>query len=98
MVGRSVVSVPQAMIVNPFSFAHPAEVTSNLQAFVSNGPLTDGDFTAVHRLALVAVWDTVGAMGSSRFVREVYLRGWNKTVPSQPAWRQHRSSPSQGNS
>ena len=56
-------------IVNPFSFAHPAEVTSNLQAFVSNGPLTDGDFTSVNRLAVVAVWNTVGAMGSSRLVR-----------------------------
>ncbi len=69
-------------IVTPISFAHPAEVTSNLQAFGSNGPLTDEDFTAVDRLAAVAVWDTVGAMGSSRLVREVYLRGWNKTFPS----------------
>lgn len=53
----------RATIVNPFSLAHLAEVTSNLPAFVSSGSLKNGDFTAVDRLAAVAVWDTVGAMG-----------------------------------
>ena len=88
----------RSTIVNPFSLAHPAEVTNNLKAFVSTRPLTDGDFTAVDRLSAVAVWDTVGAMGSSRWVREVYLRACNKPPPLQAAWRQHRSSPSEGNS
>ncbi len=50
-------------LVNPFSLAHLAEVTSDLPAFVSSDSLTDGDFTVVDRLAAVAVWDTVGAMG-----------------------------------
>ncbi len=56
-------------IVTPISFAHPAEVTSNLQAFGSNGPLTDRDFTAGDRLAAVGGWDSVGALGSGALWR-----------------------------
>ena len=47
----------------PFSMARLAEVIADLPAFLSMGTLGDQDLIAVERIAAVAVWDTVGAMG-----------------------------------
>jgi uncharacterized protein (DUF2235 family) len=43
--------------------AHFAEVTANLPAFISQKSIKKSDLVAVDRIAAVAVWDTVGAMG-----------------------------------
>ncbi|MEX5214742.1 MAG: DUF2235 domain-containing protein [Nitrospiraceae bacterium] len=53
----------QTTMAKPSGLAHLAEIVSNLPAFVSSRSLKDGDFTAIDRIASVAVWDTVGAMG-----------------------------------
>jgi|SRR5215472_4009228 len=55
-------------MVNPSSLAHLAEIVSDLPAFVSSGSLQEGDLTAIDRIASVAVWDTVGAMGFPDYV------------------------------
>lgn len=53
----------QTAIVKPSGLAHLAEIASDLPAFVSSSSLEERDLIAVDRLASVAVWDTVGAMG-----------------------------------
>ena len=49
--------------LDSFSLAHLAEIVADLPAFLSNGTLKDEDLIPVDRIATVAVWDTVGAMG-----------------------------------
>jgi uncharacterized protein (DUF2235 family) len=44
------------------------EVISDLPAFLSKGALGDNDFVEVPKIAAVAVWDTVGAMGVPSFI------------------------------
>ncbi len=51
----------------PDALAHLAEIVSNLPAFLSSDALTGADLVAVNRMATVAVWDTVGAMGFPKF-------------------------------
>jgi len=46
-----------------FSFAHLAEIAADLPAFLSSSSLDSADLVPVDRIASVAVWDTVGAMG-----------------------------------
>jgi uncharacterized protein (DUF2235 family) len=53
----------KATISNPFSLAHLAEIIADLPAFISHGSLKTSDLIPVDRIAAVAVWDTVGAMG-----------------------------------
>jgi uncharacterized protein (DUF2235 family) len=52
----------------PSFFARLAEVTADLPAFLSSGGLKDADLIPVDRIASVAVWDTVGAMGIPAYV------------------------------
>ena len=51
-----------------FSLAHLAEVASDLPAFLSSGSLQDSDLVPVDRIAAVAVWDTVGALGVPEYI------------------------------
>lgn len=51
----------------PSALAHLAEVASNLPAFLSSNALRDQDLIPVGRIASIAVWDTVGAMGVPEF-------------------------------
>jgi uncharacterized protein (DUF2235 family) len=51
----------------PSALAHLAEVASNLPAFLSQNSLKDKDLVPVSRIATMAVWDTVGAMGFPEF-------------------------------
>ena len=44
-----------------------AEIAADLPAFLSSGSLKDADLAPVNRIAAVAVWDTVGAMGFPEF-------------------------------
>jgi uncharacterized protein (DUF2235 family) len=53
----------KAILRNPFSLAHLAEIVSDLPAFLSNDSLRDSDLVPVSAIAAVGVWDTVGAMG-----------------------------------
>lgn len=48
--------------------AHFAEIAADLPAFLSRGALKAQDFVPVDRIAAVAVWDTVGAMGVPEYV------------------------------
>lgn len=48
--------------------AHFAEIAADLPAFLSQGSLTAQDLVPVDRIAAVAVWDTVGAMGVPEYV------------------------------
>jgi uncharacterized protein (DUF2235 family) len=48
--------------------AHLAEIAADLPAFVSHGTLRDADLVPIDRIAAVAVWDTVGAMGLPIYV------------------------------
>lgn len=49
------------------SLQHLAEVASGLPAFIKRKSLTTDDFVPVERIASVAVWDTVGALGFPKF-------------------------------
>ena len=49
------------------SLEHLAEVMANLPAFLKRKSLTTDDFVPVERIASVAVWDTVGALGFPKF-------------------------------
>jgi uncharacterized protein (DUF2235 family) len=53
---------------NPFSLARLAEAAADLPGFLSQRSLTDADLVPVDRIAAVAVWDTVGALGIPRYV------------------------------
>jgi uncharacterized protein (DUF2235 family) len=57
-----------ATVTNPFSLAHLAEIAANLPAFLSSNTLRSSALLPVDRLAAVAVWDTVGAMGFPEYV------------------------------
>ena len=57
-----------ATITNSFSLARLAEIIADLPAFVSQRTLKDQDLAPVDRIASVAVWDTVGAMGVPDYV------------------------------
>ena len=50
-------------VSSAFTLAHLAEIVTDLPAFLSRDSLTDSDLVPVDRIAGVAVWDTVGAMG-----------------------------------
>lgn len=54
----------------PSALAHLGEVTADLPAFISRNALRDEDLVPVNRIASVAVWDTVGAMGIPEFSLE----------------------------
>src|SRR5438552_5889686 len=53
----------KATITNPVSLVHLAELAADLPAFLSQSFLTAADLVPIDRVAVVAVWDTVGAMG-----------------------------------
>jgi len=53
----------QAVVHNPFTLAHLAEIVADLPAFLSHDSLSDADFVPVDPITAVGVWDTVGAMG-----------------------------------
>ncbi len=53
----------KATHTEPLRLANLAEVAANLPAFLSSGALKESDLVPVERIAAVAVWDTVGAMG-----------------------------------
>src|SRR5262249_39156332 len=52
---------------NPFSLAHLGEIVADLPGFLSSRFLRDTDLVPVDRIAAVAVWDTVGALGIPEF-------------------------------
>jgi uncharacterized protein (DUF2235 family) len=52
------------------ALAHLAEIVSDLPAFLSSGSLKDSELVAVNRIASIAVWDTVGAMGFPEFAQD----------------------------
>ncbi|HTD91931.1 MAG TPA: DUF2235 domain-containing protein [Burkholderiales bacterium] len=54
----------------PSALAHLAEVVADLPAFLSQNSLADKDLVPVDRIATVAVWDTVGAMGFPEFAAD----------------------------
>ena len=58
----------QATLANPFSLARLAEIAADLPAFLSHSSLQDVDLVPIDRIAVVAVWDTVGAMGFPAYV------------------------------
>lgn len=47
----------------PHLLAHIAEIAADLPAFLSQSSLKETDLIPIDRIAAVAVWDTVGAMG-----------------------------------
>ena len=49
------------------SLEHLAEVVRDLPAFIKRKSLKAGDLVPINRIATVAVWDTVGAMGFPKF-------------------------------
>lgn len=51
----------------PSALAQLSEITADLPAFLSSGSLKDHDLVPINRIASVAVWDTVGAMGIPEF-------------------------------
>jgi hypothetical protein len=55
------------MASKPRAIAHLAEIASNLEAFVSSRELSAADLVPVDRIASIAVWDTVGALGFPEF-------------------------------
>lgn len=55
------------LAAKPDALAHLAEITARLSAFVSRDTINDGDLIPVNRIATIAVWDTVGALGFPRF-------------------------------
>jgi hypothetical protein len=58
----------KATVSNPFSLRHLADVVTDLPGFLSHRSLQDTDFVPVDRVAAVAVWDTVGALGIPVYV------------------------------
>ncbi|MDE2059237.1 MAG: DUF2235 domain-containing protein [candidate division NC10 bacterium] len=58
----------KATLSNPFSLAHLAEIAANLPAFLLYSSPKEQDLIPVDRIAVVAVWETVGAMGFPEYV------------------------------
>jgi len=58
----------KATVSNPFSLRHLADVVTDLPGFLSHRSLQDTDLVSVDRVAAVAVWDTVGALGIPVYV------------------------------
>jgi len=58
----------KATIANPFTLAHLAEIAADLPGFLSHSALKEQDLIPVDRIAAVAVWDTVGALGFPEYV------------------------------
>jgi len=59
----------KASHTDPFKLADLAELVADLPAFLSSSTLKDSDLVPVERIAAVAVWDTVGAMGFPEYSR-----------------------------
>jgi uncharacterized protein (DUF2235 family) len=55
-------------VPGPFGLARLTEVATDLPAFISCSSLKDADLVPVGRIASVAVWDTVGALGIPDYV------------------------------
>lgn len=54
----------------PSFAARLVEIVADLPAFVSRGQLKDSDLVSIDRIAAVAVWDTVGALGLPKYAKD----------------------------